>query len=86
MKKNKRIYIAIASAQDTIITISHLEFRRGSNLHEEDGRVVDPLSLGGPCHAIAAYLSQGGAMLPHDEGHGGAEGGGGRGGREEYLR
>ena len=86
MKKNKRVYIAMASAQDTIITISHLEFRHGSNLFEEDGRVVDPLRLGSPCHAIAAYLSQRGAVLPHDEGHGGAEGGGGRGGGKKYLR
>ena len=46
MKKNKRIYIAMASAQDTITTIAHLEFRHGSNLFEEDGRVGDPLSLG----------------------------------------
>ena len=76
----------MASAQDTIITIAHLEYRHGSNLFEEDGRVKDPLSLGVPCHAIAAYLSQGGAMLPHDEGHGGAEGGGGQGGGKKYLR
>ena len=86
LMKNKRMHIAIVSAHDKIITISRQEFCHGSSLPKEDGRVVDPLSLGGPCHAIAAYLSQGGAVLPYDEGHGGAEGGGGRGGREEYLR
>ena len=35
------------------------------------------MSLGGPHHALAACLGQGGVELPQDEGHGEAEGGGG---------
>ena len=38
---------------------------------------MDPLCLGGPHHALAACLGQGGVELPQDEGHGEAGGGGG---------
>ena len=78
MKKNKRMHIAIVSAQDKIITISQHEFCHESRLHEGDGKGVDPLSLGGPRQAKATCLSQGGAELPQVVGQGGTEGGGGQ--------
>ena len=78
LMKNKRMHIAIASTQDLIITISHLEFQHGSRLHKKYWRVVDSLSLGGPHHALAVCIGQGGVELPQDEDNVEAEGGGGR--------